>query len=59
MCLRQGSIDQRGLVLDQREVLDRMAAQTIVAILFVFVTLVVAGGAVAFALRYQGDQTEL
>ena len=36
-----------------------MAAQTIFAILFAFVALAVAGGAVAFALWYQGDQTEL
>ena len=36
-----------------------MAAQTIFAILFAFVALAIAGGAVAFALRYQGDQTEL
>jgi len=36
-----------------------VAAQTIVAIVFAFVALAIAGGAVAFALRYQGDQAEL
>jgi len=34
-------------------------AQTIFAIVFALVALGVAGGAVAFALWYQGDQTEL
>src|SRR3989475_622457 len=38
---RQGSIDQRGHVLDQRGVLSRMAAQTIFAILFAFVALAI------------------
>jgi hypothetical protein len=36
-----------------------MAAQTIFAILFAFVALAFAGGTVAFALWYQGDQSEL
>ena len=36
-----------------------MDGQTIFAIAFVLVALAVAGGAIAFALWYQGEQTEL
>ena len=36
-----------------------MAAQTIVAILFAFVALAIAGGAAAFALWYSGDQQQI
>jgi len=39
--------------------MDLFDGQTIFAIVFALVALTVAGGAVTFALWYQGDQQEL